>query len=112
MIVKTTRHFVHEAVQDGEMDEVWKAIRKELNCDITVEYVGGPVQIRFGDYISESFKRVPLSKVIKELVSGIYDKDGEYEYYIEIADALIRSGNKIRKAVQRVDKKRNLHCPF
>jgi hypothetical protein len=104
MIVKTTRHFVQEAVCDGEMDQIWKAIRSELDADLTVEYVGGPVQIRFGDYISGCFKRIPLSKVIKELVSGVYDGD-ENSYYLEIADALIRSGNKIRKAVQRVDKK-------
>lgn len=98
MIVKTTRHFVQEAVHEGEMDEVWKAIRKELDCDITVEYVGGPVQIRFGDYISGSFKRVPLTKVITELISAIHNDDG---YHREIADALIKQGKRVLRAVER-----------
>jgi hypothetical protein len=103
MIVKLTRHYVQEAVQEGEMDEIWKAIRKDLDCDITVEYVGGPVQIRFGDYISGAFKRVPLTKVITELISGIHDDDG---YHREIANALIKQGKRVLRALRAVEQKK------
>jgi hypothetical protein len=90
---------INESISNGEMDKIWRAICSELDCDLTVECIGGPVQIRFGDYICGSFKRVPLSKIVRELIEGI-DGD-ENDYYLAIAEALIRQGKRIRSAVNK-----------
>ncbi len=94
---------VREAISDGDMDRIWKVIQSELDADFTIEYENGPVQLRFGDFLSGSFKRISIKKMISETISMI---DGDEDsYQLEIADTLIKEGNRLRKAVELNRKK-------